>query len=289
MGKSPAFQLYAADFYMDTVTWTAEQVGAYFRLLLYEWINGPLDPDPKKLASICGIRIEKNWQRQWDRIWIVVGSKFAQNRLTNCSHLAHQNPDFLSNKRLEMEREKQIKNSQIQRDNVNKRWKNKNTAVLPTNKIGNTLHSSTSIKEKIIYKKEKIEYVENRFKNIPAELIEKWKQVAPGIRIEEEIKKAELWVISNPEKKRSKWAPFLSKWMVRAQENFIKYGGTNGRNASSFGDKRASISDRQNAEDERLAALARKWEATQASQASTGNCTGGNSPPDDVPDFPVPG
>jgi len=49
--KPPAFQLYAADFYMDIIGWSNEAVGAYLRLLLYEWVNGPIPNDIKILRS----------------------------------------------------------------------------------------------------------------------------------------------------------------------------------------------------------------------------------------------
>ncbi len=55
MGKAPAFQLYASDFYMDTSGWTATQVGIYFRLLMFEWINGSIPNDTEKLARIAQI------------------------------------------------------------------------------------------------------------------------------------------------------------------------------------------------------------------------------------------
>lgn len=143
MSRAPAFQLYAADFYMDTITWELDELGSYLRLLLYEWINGPLDPDQKVLAGICGYR-DKNWKRSWNRIWLKIGSKFTQKVLTKFSHLAQYDDSFLVNIRLETEREKQIKYSESQRDNVNKRWHTEDTTVLPSNTIGNTLLSSSS-------------------------------------------------------------------------------------------------------------------------------------------------
>ena len=39
MGKTPAFQLYAADFYMDTNSWSIDEIGIYTRLLFSEWVN----------------------------------------------------------------------------------------------------------------------------------------------------------------------------------------------------------------------------------------------------------
>jgi uncharacterized protein YdaU (DUF1376 family) len=59
MSKSPAFSLYAADFYMDTLGWTCEEVGLYFRLLMAEWTNGPLPNDEIRLAKTCQMSVKK--------------------------------------------------------------------------------------------------------------------------------------------------------------------------------------------------------------------------------------
>ena len=90
MGKLPSFPLYAADFDMDTNTWTNEEVGVYLRLLLSEWVNGDLPDDPEKLAKI--VRISRK--------------KFF-NLFINISHKFHKNGNGrLVNKRLEEERQK---------------------------------------------------------------------------------------------------------------------------------------------------------------------------------------
>ena len=111
MTQPPAFQLYAADFYMDTISWSPEEIGAYLRLLLTEWINGPLENDPKALAAICGLNTDKNWKRSWTRISPKILKKFSivtQNCLKNYSALNPNDLGKLVNLRLEKEREKQI-------------------------------------------------------------------------------------------------------------------------------------------------------------------------------------
>lgn len=76
--KSPAFQLYAADFYMDTVSWSATEVGAYFRLLMHEWVNGPLPNNMNQLARIAGIDV-KTMKASWEKsFW----DKFVPARMT---------------------------------------------------------------------------------------------------------------------------------------------------------------------------------------------------------------
>lgn len=129
--------------------------------------------------------------------------------------------------------------------------------------------------------KQSIVYEDEKFKEIPEKLLAKWKQVAPGINIQAEIKKAELWLISNPDKKRSKWGAFLSNWMVRAQENYIKYGGGNGKGIRT---NRSDPRDRalQSRTDAEVEAITRQWESSQAFPGGDPGRTPGN---DDVPDF----
>ena len=67
MGKSPGFMLYAADFYMDTITWDCDDIGVYFRLLMAEWVNGPLDPDIQKLAKNAG-KTSQKFIKNWSKI-----------------------------------------------------------------------------------------------------------------------------------------------------------------------------------------------------------------------------
>lgn len=64
MSNPPAFQLYAADFYMDTASWTPAQVGAYFRLLMHQWINGNVPNKISSLARIAGVDT-RNMQKMW--------------------------------------------------------------------------------------------------------------------------------------------------------------------------------------------------------------------------------
>ena len=64
MHKPPAFQLYCSDFDMDTASWTCDQVGAYLRLLMYEWVNGSLPTKITHLARIARVD-PRNMQKMW--------------------------------------------------------------------------------------------------------------------------------------------------------------------------------------------------------------------------------
>lgn len=88
MGKSPAFQLYASDFDMDTASWTNEEVGIYFRLLMYQWVNGDIPSDPKRLSKIVRMGTKK-FQKRWQ----IIKNKFTK-----------KDEDNLVNKRMEKTR-----------------------------------------------------------------------------------------------------------------------------------------------------------------------------------------
>lgn len=115
--KAPAFQLYAGDLFVDTFLWSNRELGAYTRLLLFQWTNGPLPSDINKLAKIACENVRKMTQ-----IWQEIGKKFAKNEQGNFVNL-----------RLEETREKQRKYSEKQRERVQARWEKKDTVVLPTN------------------------------------------------------------------------------------------------------------------------------------------------------------
>ena len=93
MGKSPAFQLYASDFDMDTASWDNEEVGIYFRLLMYQWVNGSIPADTKRLAKIVRMG-HKKFQNSWQIIFL----KFTKKDENN-----------LINKKMEKVRAEQIK------------------------------------------------------------------------------------------------------------------------------------------------------------------------------------
>ena len=134
MGKAPAFQLYAADFYMDTVGWTATEVGAYFRLLLHEWVNGPLPDNAAALSRIAGVD-----HKTMGKFWVQsVGKKFAQNA-----------EGAWENTRLERTRQEQENYIKSQRNKAKKRWGKGDAGAMPED-MPNGCSSSSSSNNKYI-------------------------------------------------------------------------------------------------------------------------------------------
>lgn len=59
--KAPSFQFYADDFIGGTCAMTPAEVGAYLRLLCYQWGQGAIpQDDPEKLARIAGCQVSQD-------------------------------------------------------------------------------------------------------------------------------------------------------------------------------------------------------------------------------------
>ena len=127
MSKPPAFQLYAADFYMDTAAWTAWEVGIYFRLLMYEWINSGIPNEIESIARIVGEAVPEK-DKRFNRRRNVILCEFDVNFTCNVRKKFNVNDvNNLTNPRLEKEREKQSKYRELQaisgKIGAEKRWK----------------------------------------------------------------------------------------------------------------------------------------------------------------------
>lgn len=143
MGKAPAFQLYATDFYVDTAGWTATEVGAYIRLLLHQWAEGPLPDDLNILARIAGVD-----RKTMGKFWLsCVGKKFVKNAIGTWE-----------NSRLEQTRKAQLNYIELQRvsgkEGAEKRWNKDRLPQENPNGENMALHllsSSSSVKHKKVY------------------------------------------------------------------------------------------------------------------------------------------
>lgn len=103
----PAFQFYADDFISGTCDLSAKDVGAYIRLICFQWSKGKIPSDRNKLARIAGTNVTLD-----------VLAKF---------------PDGI-NQRLENERIKQEeyreKKAQSGKNGAEKRWHNHSTPIV---------------------------------------------------------------------------------------------------------------------------------------------------------------
>lgn len=82
--KDPAFPFYAQDFIVGTMHMTFEEMGAFIKLLAYQWVN--LGIPKNRLGFILG--------SGWETVWLSISDKFIEK------------DGILYNKRIEEEREK---------------------------------------------------------------------------------------------------------------------------------------------------------------------------------------
>jgi uncharacterized protein YdaU (DUF1376 family) len=93
--KPPAFQFYADDFLGGTVDLGAEDVGAYIRLLCYQWGRGSIPSSIEVINRVAGCEVSRE-----------VLAKFPEGK----------------NRRMEAERAKQSEYRDKQAKNASKRW-----------------------------------------------------------------------------------------------------------------------------------------------------------------------
>lgn len=96
--KDPAFPFYAQDFLTGVMHFNMAERGIYITLLSYQWAHGKIPK--KRLGFILG--------SNWETCWEAVSEKFVEKG------------DFLTNVRLEEEREKRAQFKEKQRENGKK-------------------------------------------------------------------------------------------------------------------------------------------------------------------------
>jgi len=217
MNKPPAFQFYPKDFLADinVSIMTMEERGVYITLLSHCWLEGWLPNGSTKLKRICNN--PSNWKELWE----------------NVRHCFYENGDKLYHKRLEGERKKQlewreksreggIKSGEARRKKKVKR-KGGSKMVEPNANQRATLQSSYKKK----YNKEEITKISfslktEKWENIKDKEIKRWKETYPACDVETELLFMADWLISHPEKRKSNYKAFISRWLRKSQDS----GGT---------------------------------------------------------------
>ncbi len=134
---------------MDTATWETDEVGAYLRLLLYEWVNGGLPDDTYKLSKIVR-ESERKFKEKWKNLsqkFTLDGNGLLVNR--RMEEVRQMKAQFI-----ESQREKGVKSAK-------KRWGDRVTPVIttvepvlqPDCNLSISSSISSSLKDKIINNK----------------------------------------------------------------------------------------------------------------------------------------
>ena len=80
MAKAPYFKFYPQDFLTGVLDYTAEEIGAYILLLIYQWDKGFVPSDQKKIKGICKIS-EKKFQKILEKFTETSAGKLQNLRL----------------------------------------------------------------------------------------------------------------------------------------------------------------------------------------------------------------
>jgi uncharacterized protein YdaU (DUF1376 family) len=108
--KAPAFQFYAQDFLTGCTYLTNEEIGMYIKMICKQWTDGKIPV--KRLEFLIG--------KPWENLSDDLKGKFEFDG------------EFLTNKRLEIERKKQQEKSEKAKESADRRWKK--TSETPKNK-----------------------------------------------------------------------------------------------------------------------------------------------------------
>ena len=149
MAKDPAFLFYPSDFNDGTQDFTNEEVGAYIRLLLFQFSQGRLTID----------RIKRKLNSDFDRLWPIISGKFKID-----------SDGLYFNERLEAEVTKRKAFSESRRNNIKKRYEKdlKQTSTTYVDTTG--LHMENGNEDKDYIKEEEPEKPKQKKPEIPSEL-----------------------------------------------------------------------------------------------------------------------
>lgn len=222
MGKNPSFPFYPSDWTRDLDDQDLEIEGAWIRIVCRLWWSETRGQATKSLKEWSRI-LRKTEQKTMKIFQILIEKDIASGDVLDKQNITIISRRMIKDFEISQIRQQvgklggnpKLTNHQLDLDNQKDNQKRLSSSS-----------SSFSIKKESI-KKEKIDFQNNHFINIPEDLTKKWEAIAPAISIALELTKAEAWVISNPKLKKSNWSRFLTNWIVRAQDHATKYGGVN--------------------------------------------------------------
>lgn len=268
----PWFPIYAAEMLADGrfQGWNLEERGAWLTLLAYNWNDGDLPAGHSELARLLHVG-----PGDMARIWSAIGSRFCD---------VPGSPGRVWCERLEEERDKarQLSNKRAEsgRKGATARWGQSqddgNRMPLPSQQHGNRIANGCPLPSPSpVPSPKKKEASGERSASPPSPpttpvglwLSETWPDITdpdgfaktqadanPGIDLLSEARKAKAWEVANPDRRKRRHGPFLSRWFARAQDDL---GGK--RNGAAA--KPRVISGISDFSDE---AASRAWDPTKA-------------------------
>lgn len=219
MNKSPAFQFYPQDFLVGTAMLSAEETGAYIRLLCYSWENDGLPNDEQLLSRLAGC---------------------SGNAVASIRHKFGICQDGkLRNERQEKIRKEQNAYRAQQKLKAKKRWKNteKQQVSVPLDQSGicsgnatalpmdmpNGCPSPSIFNKDLSYDKstpDKESGVVVKKNIVDAAWIEDLKRHYPTIDIDQELRNMDAWLAEHPNRRKTR--RFIIGWLNRNADTLPK-------------------------------------------------------------------
>ena len=220
--KLPYFPLYVGDFTLSTGELTHAEVGAYLRLLMYQWklksLPKSLDRLPIECVNewpmieqyfpVCEDGRRRNQRLEEERLKIATlrekqsqGGKMSAEKAKSLSRSAPKIPPNIAESESESE-------SEIDSKEGSKSVANQKTGTQPKP-----------------YKIRVSEY----FKSIDQEQRKIWAEAYPNVDLDTEFRKAKAWLLSNTNKAKKDFRRFLNNWLSRAMETTKSSGSYSSR------------------------------------------------------------
>lgn len=228
MAKNPVFPLYYNDFLGSTITWTDEEVGAYIRLLIYQWDSKELPKDYQRLTRIA---------TSMDANWTTIKNKFTE---TETGYI---------NTNLEVIRTKQLIFKEKQKNNVLKRYQN--STKPSTKNLPLEIENEIEIENEEVIELEK-ESLREKTENPNLETLKIYFESLRANPIEAEkfysFYESNGWMVGK--NKMKNWKAAVNSWVLNNQSKNIEFKKPDLRINSGVVDRGTEIANQMRLERE---------------------------------------
>jgi len=218
-GKAPAFQFYPNDWTHDMQEHSLEIRGAWITILCTLWwaaTKGEATKQVNQWARILGVN-----EPECERILEYICS-------VNIADVTKCNGDVTVVSRRMVREFKARQDNKLRQQRHRKNTTCNADVTPPSSSSSSSSSSKTNIspladppkKSKI-----KFSFDARTWAGITDAKLAQWTEAFPAVDVAMELKRAALWVLDNPSKRKKQWGRFLTNWLGRTQEK----GGNRGR------------------------------------------------------------
>lgn len=229
MASLPYMQLYVADYLADTMHLTVEQHGAYLLLIMNYWQTGkPLPDNDQRLQCICKASAEQ-WQElrpALEEFFIIQGGYWYHNRIEDDLEKVRAKSESARKAAQKRHKPAPGERSQCERN-----------ADAEQTDVRTPSHTDTDTDTEQDTDKEtdsssppgdspdeplparQFPLKDGTFFEPEESYVDELKAAHPQLSVEYELRRARLWLISNPGKRKTEkgMKRFLTSWMGRQQ------------------------------------------------------------------------